>query len=82
MHDLPPPAQHALQLMASEDWLQSYAEIDGIADVLQRMARRARQPNPLAGGEAEFLSDADGFTADFSIWLADARKLATEWVQR
>jgi acyl carrier protein phosphodiesterase len=62
--------------MASEDWLHSYSNIDSIADVLQRMAHRARQPNPLAGGEAEFLADADGFAEDFRAWPGDARKLA------
>jgi acyl carrier protein phosphodiesterase len=65
--------------MASEDWFHSYARIDGIADVLARMSRRARRPNPLAGGEAEFLADAEGFRADFQEWLADARRFAGEW---
>jgi acyl carrier protein phosphodiesterase len=78
--DLPQPAHHALQLMAREDWLHSYVHIDGIADVLQRMARRARQPNPLAGGEAEFLADADGFAEDFRAWLGDARGMAAGWI--
>lgn len=77
--DLPKDAHYALMLMASEDWFHSYARIDGIADVLARMSRRARRPNPLAGGEAEFLADAEGFRADFQEWLADARRFAGEW---
>ena len=40
--------------MAWEDWLQSYAELEGIADVLRRMAHRARRPNPLAAGKLNF----------------------------
>lgn len=71
--DLPAPARDVVRRMASEDWLRSYAEIDGIADVLRRMSRRARQPNPLAEGEAEFIADAAGFAADFDAWLEDAR---------
>jgi acyl carrier protein phosphodiesterase len=43
------------------------------------MSRRARRPNPLAGGEAEILADADGFRADFLEWLADARNFAVSW---
>lgn len=78
--DLPQPAHPALQRMAREDWLHSYVHIDGITDVLQRMARRARQPNPLAGGEAEFLADADGFADDFRAWLDDAQAFATGWM--
>ena len=51
----------------------------GIADVLRRMSRRARQPNPLAGGEVEFLADAAGFKADFECWYADAQAFAAAW---
>jgi len=77
LDDLPEPARHVLRLMASEDWLQSYAEIDGIADVLRRMSRRARQPNPLAGGETEFANEAAGFAEDFKVWLKDAQGFVT-----
>lgn len=73
---LPAHARPAMALMAREDWLGSYAGLDGIADVLQRMGRRARQPNPLAGGEAEFVADVAGFEADFAEWLAGARGFA------
>jgi acyl carrier protein phosphodiesterase len=77
--DLPEGSHFALKLMGAEDWFDSYARIEGIADVLQRMSRRARRPNPLAGGEAEFLADAEGFRADFLEWLADARDFAMRW---
>ena len=73
LDDIPAAARPAMALMASEAWLQSYSDLAGIADVLVRMSRRARQPNPLAGGEAEFLSDASGFADDFQSWLTDAR---------
>jgi acyl carrier protein phosphodiesterase len=77
---LPPDlARDVLRRMASEDWLRSYAEIDGIADVLRRMSRRARQPNPLAGGEEELLAGAAGFAEDFRWWLGDAGKFAARW---
>jgi len=62
--------------MAEQDWFGSYGRIEGIADVLMRMSRRVRQPNPLAGGEAELLTALDGFGADFGEWLADAREFA------
>jgi acyl carrier protein phosphodiesterase len=80
--ELPTAAQPALRLMASEDWLGNYDRIDAIADVLLRMSRRARQPNPLAGGEAELLRDIDGFTADFRLWLTDARLMARAWAAK
>ncbi len=77
--ELPDHAHFGLELMATQDWFHSYARIEGIADVLQRMSRRARRPNPLMGGEEEFLADAGGFRADFREWLADARRFAETW---
>ena len=82
LNDISTSAHFALQLMANEDWLSSYAGIDGISDVLARMSRRARQPNPLAGGEQEFLTDPTGFAADFDHWLVDARRFADQWMAR
>ena len=52
----------------------------GIADVLARMARRARQPNPLAGGEADFVAAAEGFERDFRAWLPDAQRFVADWL--
>jgi acyl carrier protein phosphodiesterase len=76
LHHLPAAAHYPLRLMAEQDWFGSYGRIEGIADVLMRMSRRVRQPNPLAGGEAELLTALDGFGADFGEWLADAREFA------
>ncbi len=79
LNDLPVTSHPGLKLMAKEDWLTSYAQIEGIADVLARMSRRARQPNPLANGEQEFLADAAGFTGDFNEWLDDMRNYCQRW---
>jgi acyl carrier protein phosphodiesterase len=79
LHDLPVSAHPALMLMAQENWLASYIQIEGIEDVLARMSRRARQPNPLMHGEQEYLADVDGFTGDFHAWLADARGFCRQW---
>lgn len=79
-HHLPDSAHHALELMAREDWLQSYTGLEGIADVLARMSRRARQPNPLAGGEADFVAAAEGFERDFRAWLPDAQRFVADWL--
>ncbi len=79
-HHLPESAHHAIELMAREDWLQSYTGLAGIADVLARMSRRARQPNPLAGGEVEFIAAAEGFERDFREWLPDAQRFVADWL--
>lgn len=82
LNDLPVSSHRALTLMADEDWLTSYAHIEGIADVLARMSRRARQPNPLANGEQEFLADIDGFAGDFQEWLGDTRAFCRQWLDK
>ena len=79
LNDLPVSSHPALMMMERENWLFSYAQIDGIADVLIRMSRRARQPNPLASGELEYLADVDGFTGDFHDWLADTKVFCQRW---
>ncbi|MBI4995684.1 MAG: DUF479 domain-containing protein [Rhodocyclales bacterium] len=79
LDDMPSDAHYALRLMADEDWLASYRDIDGIADVLARMARRARQPNPLLHAEQEYLGNPEGYDLDFSNWLVDARRFVTLW---
>jgi len=76
---LPEAAQHAMRLMAAENWLGNYVQLAGIADVLQRMSRRARQPNPLAGGEVELLADPAGFATDYAEWYADAQIFTAVW---
>jgi acyl carrier protein phosphodiesterase len=77
--ELPISTHFGLTLMAKENWLSSYAKIEGIADVLARMSHRARQPNPLKNGEEEFLADVSGFTSDFYEWLDDMRRFCQQW---
>lgn len=79
LHDLPLDSHFALNMMAQQDWLSSYAHIEEVADVLARMSRRARQPNPLANGELELLADVEGFTGDFYEWFGDAKGFCQEW---
>ncbi len=79
LHDLPSSSHPALNMMAQQDWLTSYAHIEEIADVLARMSRRARQPNPLTNGEHELLADVEGFTADFYEWFDDANAFCQQW---
>lgn len=79
MDELPVHSHFAQRMMAQEDWFSSYSTSEGIADVLARMSRRARRPNPLTGGEQELLADLEGFDADFRDWLADAKTYVAQW---
>lgn len=79
--DLPAHVSPAMALMAKEDWLASYAEIDGMRDVLHRMSQRARQPNPLADGMDEFTANPQPFAEDFADWYGDAQAFVRAWCQ-
>ena len=82
MDELPPDAHHALRLMASQDWLSSYATLEGIADVMMRMSRRVRQPEMLAHSEEELVAHYEGFAEDYREWLADMTVFCREWRER
>lgn len=73
-------AQAACRLMADEDWLCSYARLEGLASTLQRMSRRVRRENPLSGAERHLCEDPQGFAADCSEFLRDARAFAVDWL--
>lgn len=77
-----PELSQVMALMASQDWLGSYASIDGLADVLGRMGRRARQPNPLADGGDELVAGQADFAADFAEFLPAAQAFVADWVSR
>lgn len=70
----------AMALMASEDWLSTYAGLDELAAILARMGLRARQPNPLADAASELIANRADFVNDFAAFLPAARTFATEWI--
>lgn len=50
---LPERLRLAVPKIIEQDWLNSYQEISGIELAVNRLARRARKGNPLAGGVEE-----------------------------
>lgn len=50
---MPRHMQHAMDYMIREDWLRSYASLDGISYALNRMSARIRFENKLAGAIEE-----------------------------
>lgn len=65
----PAPLDRIALRMAAEDWLSSYRELDGIADVLARMSRRLSRPNALGRGVRELELHYADFEADFREFL-------------
>jgi acyl carrier protein phosphodiesterase len=56
--------------------LPSYLEVAGIASALERMSRRVKRANPLAGGEQELLRLYDALRDDFHHFLPAASVFA------
>ena len=66
-HVLPPALVRLLPHIEREDWLGSYATLEGITHVLERMERRLRHPLPLARAAAAV--DDPGLAADFAAFF-------------
>jgi acyl carrier protein phosphodiesterase len=62
--------------------LPSYREVAGIGRALERMARRVKRPNPLAGGEGELVSHYAGLEDDFQSFLPAAREFVRDYLHR
>lgn len=61
-----------------EELLPSYGEINGIGKALERMSRRVKRANPLAGGEVELERHYDELCADFNGFMLIVSRFATE----
>ena len=64
-HALDPRVMRGLQRMASDDWLGSYATLEGIDAILKRMTRRLSRPNILGEALPALLENYDGLREDF-----------------
>lgn len=63
--ELPGRMQHALKKMTEEDWLSTYRTREGIADTIDRISRRIRFKNNLAGGGSELVENYRDLEQDF-----------------
>jgi len=68
---IPDPMQPLIPVIF-EDLLPSYHEVAGIGSALERMSRRVRRQNPLAGGEEELIRYYDDLRKDFGQFLPQA----------
>ena len=66
---LPARLRAAMPAMRAENWLLSYARLDGIDTVLARMAARLRRPSPLGQGGTALRAAYAPLAADFAeLW--------------
>lgn len=63
----------------SDDWILTYPRRDGIAAVLERMAKRVSRPNRLAAGIGELDLHYDGLLEDFRLFLPEIAEYVRQW---
>lgn len=73
---IPPIAFERLEPMKSDDWLCSYAGIDGVATALGRISRRLHRPFDLSAGAAVLSANYAAFEQDFAEFFPEVRMLA------
>lgn len=77
---LPVRLRQALPAMREQNWLASYARLDGIDQALARMATRLRRPSPLGAGGIALRAAYAPLGSDFAeLWpdlVAHAQQIA------
>ena len=68
---LPPRIQKMMPYMIADDWLSSYASIDGITRVLEGMSRRARHESNMNLAVRELQEFYDEFEDEFTRFFDD-----------
>jgi len=63
-----------------EDLLPSYCEVAGIGVALERMSRRVKRDNPLAGGERELIRNYGELREDFRCFMPAAREFVADFL--
>lgn len=66
---LPAEVARGFRHMRDDDWLNSYATVDGIALTLRRLSRRLRPGNLLAEGAGEIVVHMDALDEDFRAFF-------------
>jgi acyl carrier protein phosphodiesterase len=77
-HPVPPRFALMAPAMAAQDWLGSYASVDGISLALERMSHRSPVAAPLAGGGEELIGACDGFERAFDAFFPDVLAMVAD----
>lgn len=65
----PEKSKHILKYMRMHDWLSAYASVEGIAGVMQGMARRTPFASGMENGGAALVEHYDAYHADFNAFF-------------
>lgn len=77
---LPEEINRGFAYMRRDDWLGSYASVEGVALTLQRVSRRLRPGNLLADGAAQINAHYDELNADFLEFFPQLQARARDWI--
>ena len=64
-----------------DDLLPSYGDVAGIGVALERMSRRVRRANPLAGGERELMQNYAELREDFRCFMPAVREFVADFLE-
>ena len=76
---LPSPVQLAFSRMIEQDWLASYAQVDGVRLTLGRIARRLRRPYPLEEAVEELEANYEELQRDFRVFFPELQDFVREY---
>jgi acyl carrier protein phosphodiesterase len=77
--DLHPELRMGLLRMAEDDWLGSYATVEGIDAILKRMSRRLSRPNLLGEATPQLTAHLAGIREDFHVFFPQLQAHVQEW---
>lgn len=80
--DMPERAQRMLPSFTGNDWLESYADFDGICFALKRMSKRLSRPNPLAETTADIGRDYRALERDLEAFWPEVLAFSQREKQR
>lgn len=78
---LPEKTQHMLPYMITGNWLLSYAEIEGIQNVLDGMNRRTKNKSKMNEATRELVKYYDEFEEEFTLFFEELRHFSNEKLQ-
>jgi acyl carrier protein phosphodiesterase len=68
-----------LRRMADDDWLGSYASVEGIEVILRRMSNRLSRANHLGDATPELVAHYDGLHEDFRTFFPELQERVRVW---
>jgi len=72
---MPPVLQERLPLMIADDWLSSYATLDGLDYTFERMKHRVSKPDYLEGAVSSLQAHYEQYKAEFRRFFPDVQAL-------